>query len=505
MKGVAYDPKGVAMLGKGSPLNVKECPFYKALSSTGLTDSEYINSVADMRGVKANRFNIEVSLAKCDVVPVRPVDDLQIRADDLSFQMYERELTQNVVGPDGTFYMNLQTSPAKFWKRLGCKTKEEALAHPLFHTMFKSVDHVPIFDYNGKVELLPKTDILENNKIRGTFNPPVDFIVKQKSMFDEQNDAIKKSNTNPDKWIKHGAVKQYGGFNELGVHAQIYDFHDEDDCNGYDRNIWLKTCYEFRARGFRQMPFYMVTFVYCMIFAIYSYVLCPDGVIRRRETGNSSGSNNTTTDNSLAHLPICIRLILKLWLKFKGYYPTLTELRKQSRYYIYSDDAFGSHNLQSFFKCTKEEFYLLKVETYKEFGLTLKPSQHFSSYAGPGGIIDPGHSFLGSSFFYDSVSNFYIPFPRVNKIASSMKYIVFAHTAEDTFFRAMALTILSAPVPKLYKECLLFLNFLANNYHDLLVDAVPEQFLRYAIDQNLNPRVWYNLLLGRELSGGGRF
>lgn len=480
------------MLSTKMPLNVKECPVYRDFRATGLSNIDYIDKHATMACVVPRRSNVELSLSKCNIKPKRPVDALQKYADGIAERYLAPYLSTTTVSVDDAVTFNFSTSPSKSWKLRGCKNKGEALNHPEFANRVGSIDHVPIMDYNGKVELLDKEDIIIQNKIRGTFNPPIDFLAKQKILFDRQNANLI---ANRDKiWIKYGFVKQFGGFNRLGkMIEELYDFIDEDDAVGWDRAIWLVWVYEMRTKYLKIADCLLLMLLYVTYFTLNCYVMCPDGVVRIRKTGNFSGSNNTTTDNSMAHMPIVIRFICKLWLFGKNRLPTYDEVFENHMYAIYSDDALGAHKLESL-GISDEDFVRIKTETYLEFGLALKPKQHYHSYMK--GRIDPNHSFLGSSFHYDESLGVYVPYPRVDKLASSLKYFVTPHNDLEMVAKVVSLLILSCAAPELHTECTNFLDFLLARYPD--IQEVPLDWRSYAALARDNPSVWAALLSGRE-------
>ena len=414
LKAIGFNPKGVACLAKGSALNILPDPLFE--EARNYFDFPFIDEHASMRGVKSTRSNVEKSLAKCDARPTYPSDPLQTMVEDMVFTYLKPELSVGVLRPQDDVYIKNASSPGKKWKQKKCKTKGEALSHPDFPSEFRSLTSDPVMDYNGKTELLEVEEIVVEDKIRGTFNPPIDFIMKQKLIFDRQNASIAAASKK--KWIRYGFVKQYGGFHKFCSDMEQFHIIDEDDCKGYDRLIYLMKVYELRWRGFSKFsPGFMLTFWYCAWFSIFNLVLCPDGVVRQRQTGNGSGSNNTTADNSIFHLLVVFRFIFKLWKRYQGRYPTLSEVLDNHRYNIYSDDAVGGHNISLFPDLTLDEFYSMKVSTYLEFGLILKPAQHYLTVRPDLGRISPKHSFLGSYFYYDEKLRFYVPYPRVEKIS----------------------------------------------------------------------------------------
>jgi len=234
---------------------------------------------------------------------------------------------------------------------------------------------------------------------------------------------------------------------------------------------------------------------YVLAFILQSYVICPDGVVRIRTTGNDSGRNNTTTDNSLAHQEILFRFICKLWLFAQGRLPTLDEILAHHKYAIFSDDAFGAHRLKVL-GVKPEDFIRIKEETYAEFGLTFKPSQHFHTSGLVNGRLDPRHSFLGSSFCWSERIKQYIPYPRLDKICSSLVYTVKKLHNDVQIVRTLALLVLSAPIPWLYREISSFLDFLLENYsHSTFV--LPGDLLELVDRARSDPELWFTQSYGR--------
>lgn len=487
---VAYAPARAVPMTEKTPFLIKEELLFQEYLKTGLADKEYLEELATMRGVKPTRRNMTKSVDKCDTKPSYVEDDIQLYVDNMVYQYLGPYLTVPYCNTNHNYDVNNSSSPGKFWKRLGCKTKGDAIKHPLFMDYLVSIDHIPICDYNGKTELLD-ADLIEGGKIRGTFNPPVDFVMKQKFLYDVQNTSLLLHNA--ELWIKYGYVKQFGGIDRMGKLLEECDILSDDDCIGFDRIAWLKKVYELRNRCL-QFPDSMQALVdYVTYFTMHAYVACPDGVIRRRATGNISGSNNTTCDNSILHVFIQMRFITELYLKYLGRLPTLEEVVSSVECYIYSDDNTCGYSFP--FHVELDDFYELKKTVYRKFGFELKPEQKELSRPSRGNLGN--HSFLGSSFHWDAEYEMYVPFPRVEKIASSLFYSIDSKEDIDVLAKAHALTVLSCMVPKLGDECRKFLKFLLSRI------PKPEQVLGFdgmnLINSALeNPKVFYLQLMGRQ-------
>lgn len=470
---------------------------YRDFVRCGYSNMEYIQPLLTHMCVRPTRQAIDKSWRKCNVPEVYPQDSDQEYVEDLGVQYLSRWLKGvGVMGVDDKIEYTSKTSPAKKWRNKGCKTKDDAIKHPDFPKELWNVSKFVLCDMNPKVELLPIKQMVEDDKIRTTFNPECDFVIGQKIIFGPQNDALLAAFS--ESFIKYGFIKQFGGFDDLGKTLEKFEILEEGDAVGYDRFIALCGCYRVRRRLLANPYFYGNNF-YCMVvwYSLNPNIVCPDGVVRQRKTGNISGSNNTTSDNSIAHLLIKFREILNLFKKVFDRRPTLDEILKNHYWAIFSDDCSGAHNISQY-GITLGEFMKNKEETYAQFGLKLKPEQTEYSYIQ--GHIDRKHSFLGSYFYWDEILRVYIPYPRIDKIASSLKYIDHkSDNIEHEISKMVSLCILSAPEPELHRECSNYLNFLFDRYkRDPLNSEIPEEWEQRARNFLKTPRAWFLYAIGRE-------
>jgi hypothetical protein len=440
-----------------------------------------------MRVVKPTKDNVMKSLLKCDAPHLYVVDRLTDLAEEYVYKMYQIELNSDFLGPGEDIYMNLATSPGSELKRLGFKTKNDAIRYGSQYLDWMEIDRVPVFDYNPKIEPLPLEDI-QNGKIRGTFNPQLRYLLLQKFFFEKQNLAITESYQSG--WIKCGFVKEYGGFDRLAKHMEQWEYVMVDDVERWDRRVSLYGVYKIRKRGLRLAKDFELSLSYAIFYVLNAYVYCPDGVIRRRLTGNSSGSNNTTHDNSLAHSIIKMRMYIKVWIYARGVNPSLSEILTHFSPAIYADDIIEGLNLTAV-GVTLAEYNQIKYETYLEFGLTL----HQSLYAvrGPFGRLTPNLTFLGSSFGFDDEFRCYIPIANYEKISSSLIFLEEVNPPiTDVVDRVFALTLLSCTNKDYFRICLAFLRHLFKT-HKIIPIEMYERLLN--LD---NPRSWMLHLIGRE-------
>jgi len=466
----------------------------EGFSARGLVDGAKVNKYATHRGVRANRSNFEKSIRKCDVPMIFPDDQLQWRVEKECSLYLAPALTSTVLQAHDQIYIDSSTSPSSYWKRKGCKTKGEALKHPDFVNAFFNVNEEVVCDYNPKYEALPSESIIVDNKVRGTFNPPVHSIVREKVLFENQNRQLKLFSREPEYPIKYGFVKQYGGFSKLGKIFERYEYCETDDCQGWDRIAFLGRAYNLRIPYIGGIDNHLNTLYTCMAVTVWALVICPDGVVRARPTGNISGGNNTTADNCLVHFPILIRVFFKVWNRAFGCWPSIKQIFSQVHFAIYSDDSVVGINL-SFFNMSVDEYRSIKIETYLEFGLVLKASQHARIVAFE--RLDNTIKFLGSGFQYYPFLDSYIPYPNEEKICSSLKYTLDTKNFTDVFARALALTIISAPVPWLFETAKSFLNFLSYrvNWSETNMSL---DWKRFAQEEKCDATFWIMWMLGRE-------
>ena len=163
---------------------------------------------------------------------------------------------------------------------------------------------------------------------------------------------------------------------------------------------------------------------------------------------------------------------------------------------IYSDDNFSGHNL-SHLGCSIDRFREIKKKVYLECGLTLKEEACITRPV-VNGRISADHQFLGSYFVYYEPLYCYVPYPRVEKICSSLMFKSTQENKplEDVIAKAISLCILSSPYPELAQEIQSFLIFLVGNLKDK--STIPEEWTKWIGAAQYNSSVWFSLLCGFE-------
>jgi len=483
-------------LGNKSPLQIKLCPYFAAYEKSGLfDDSKYVTDHATHAPVRQNRTNLSLSFKKCDKPHQYPHDRLQDYVIVLAKRYFHTQLAVTTVHPDDSFYVNRSASPSSYYRAQGMINKgefidnKEVMERDVLET-FK----VRVCDYNAKYELKEIEEILVDNKIRGTFNPPMDVAMQEKLIYGRQNANILKNYRTS--WIQYGLVMQYGGFNEVGKRLERFEYTDSGDIKGWDRGVPLDGAMILRNELLicpRQL--YHIQ-CYITEFLLHSLVYDVDGYVCERQTGQISGSDMTTSNNSLAHQIIWFRIICKLWLLGMGRLPSLEEIEENHLVLIYSDDRLGGHNLSKI-NISVETFTQIKSDTYKEFGLEEHPELRKTLKCC--GRVNPDHDFLGAKFTYDEDLHTYVPTPDINKMISSLKYSLDDKQPTDVVVKALAITSLLAPVPDAYRVAAGFLRFLMSNvkFDRKMLPQDWWDLIEMALD---SPRLWYLKQLGRQSS-----
>jgi len=442
--------------------------------------------------VRATKESMDISINKMDTKAICPDPKTdEVFRITLSLVIKYLEYMRSTVDPKRQIEFNGAAAPGLGYSG----TKADALKSERFKRNFPSLDKVPVDVLNDKNEELAKED-LDRKKVRTVFGSPVDFVAKEKIAYGGQNEKIK--NNHRHSWIKYGCVKQYGGFDIIFKLIERFLLRAESDCSGWDRIIFLLFVYFVRHSLLDNYVDYRNLCDFVSFFNIHGVVILPDGTIWIRDTGCSSGKNNTTTDNSIGHLIIKFYMLLSR-AKELGKPLKLSTILENAECAIYSDDKIISLDPE-FWQWDVESYKAFEAKIYLKFGLTIKPSQQFVTMGVPGKPVDPGHSFLGSFAHFNDTYSMYIPYPRVGKVTSSLINKLPNLDDELIFRRFLVLATLIYPNRELFKEAISLIKFYMsknpqNNAtyqmileeHSLDLD-VETEFLRLYIGFEANPR-----------------
>lgn len=406
--------------------------------------------------------NVEAQILKCDVPPIYPQNRCMDRVMQLCHSYFK--CLRSEAGFDKNFSYTLGTSGGIPWNKCGLKNKRQVLEKftTLLLKYVYNTNYPDIACYNDKDELLSWEDILRK-KSRGIFGSTFHGVIREKILYGRQNDIIHDMHQNS--WIKYGFVKQYGGFDTFFKSLENKSFRWESDCSGYDRKIFLKFVYDIRNANIINADQYQEMIDRVTSDNVNPMVLLPNGYVVRRKTGNNSGKNNTTVDNSIAHFIINIYLFLKK-LVLEGAVPeeiNLSDILPKVNLGIYSDDKIGSFNLEDFGWTSPEDFLSFERDVYSEFGLELKASAQAWSLDYDLGRIAEKHSFLGSYAGFDEFVHMYVPVPRFGKICASFTQKYSGRDKVLRFIRYVVLTLNCVPKSDYFDASLHFLTWYYNH------------------------------------------
>lgn len=428
--------------------------YFKEFAEKNPNHAYFIEREADWRPVFESYSAVWKSIRKLDTSDVLDRTDkfhnLGVTYADIMLREYLRST------PTMEFDIDLDTAPGAIYRKYGCKDKYTAIGTDIYD-YYRTGSFIPIWSLSGKAEFQGPEELKEE-KIRTFMGPPLEFLIKQKVLFTNQNTNLKNCCNDPSQWIKYGFVKQYGGFHKLFKNMEKFDLVWTGDVSGYDRSLQVQPeVYALRSKylsidseKLRQELDYVV------YHTINSTLLLPNGALFQRNCGNNSGSLNTTTDNSIAHVIMMFRFLIKAWYDHYGAMPTYADIMMNCEVNIMSDDNCGSLNSQAFgldeFSFPDAlrlnyAFYRLMV---KEKALVVRMRK----------LDEPinGIEFLGSES--KLVDGWYFPLPRRGKICSRAVYI----NEKEEFWRVLAritaLTLHAMPVDELreyFKSLLVFM------------------------------------------------
>jgi len=400
--------------------------------------------------------NVAAQIDKCDVPAIYPENDNMHETMKLCKVFFRYIRSEPSHEPEEHTY-DLTTSPGLPLNKSGCRTKKDVLTRKkVLLIKFTFNLKYPVIDaYNDKIELLDWMDLMRG-KMRGVFGSSFHGIIREKFLYGNQNTKILEDCENS--WIKYGLVKQYGGFSKAIRKLEKFEFVWESDVSGYDRKICLKFVYQIRNENVIDSHLYTPLIEAVTDSNVSPMVLLPNGYVVKRSTGNDSGKNNTTTDNSIAHFIIMIYLFVKR-LRQLNEVPKLTYIFSNVELLIYSDDKIGGMNLSAFGWEDPKDFLDFEREVYAEFGLECKASSQVHTLKKVGERVPDVHSFLGSFTHYDSNLEVYVPYPRFGKICSSLTQKYDNPDILIRFCRTVNLTVSCYPNDEIFERALHYLSW----------------------------------------------
>lgn len=434
---------------------------------------------------------------KMDKLPVYPNDEVVKLAEEYTYRMYQSCLEARLTMEPS---VHGSKSPAFPYTKAGFSTKAEAIISD-FHKELMMSKPTPIWKDSAKGgEALPVED-LETGKLRTFSQVPLFFAVYQKFLFEDQNDRMKHNHKKT--WGQYGWVKQYGGFNRMFREFEKFLTRVMADVSGWDRSVFLEAVYRLRTRGLftandwlrdsvqmRELIQYVVENT---VRPITSFV---DGSVWRRKTGNCSGSNNTTTDNTLAHSIVLFYFFIWRFHSVHGVMPEYEQIVNFTVAKLFGDDSAFSLDVDHFGFNSQEDLRLALVEAYSRFGLTLKEKAVFIDWLNPGKVT--GIEFLGSTGEWSNKHGLYIARPRISKLAYSLACSNENDTLETEIQKAVTIwdlvSLVETPFERVVHN---YCCFLYNYARDLHFEGVSRPFIA-SLERVIARRVDWSLVQGFE-------
>jgi len=364
---------------------------------------------------------------KVDYPGLLPQDDhIYDLALEFTYRMYRRCLEQPI-DPSPQFVAD--ASPGFPFSSLGYANKEQALSSELCKSFIANFEPPVALSTPKGSEALPVEDLVEG-KLRTIFNTPPHLLFWQKFYFQNQNEFMKKYHSTT--WGKYGYIKQYGGFHRLFSELLPFTYKLDLDVSGWDRRIFLGSAYYLRERGLRTYygehhPCNTKAFLHAVNESVYPLVGFCDGSIWRRPTGNNSGSNNTTTDNTLAHTIICFYAALIRFQEVKGRLPTYEEVQEHFKFFLFGDDNCAGISNEMFEDESQIGPFFARI--YALFGLVIKNGA-VTVVTTPPRVPFSGISFLGSTARFEN--GYFVPYPRISKLIFALTSLMKSEHPDDS-------------------------------------------------------------------------
>jgi hypothetical protein len=330
-----------------------------------------------------------------------------------SMFLYSHTLTKDYVGgyiprhgPCSVFNVDFSTGSGVPYNFYHGFLKKADVPLSLISDAVEHWDQPAIWKISAKRERMLLFDINEENKIRTFTQPPFHYLVQQQIFSYTFNGGMKDV-----PWSAYGFDWHHGGFNRLIQRLAIHENFTEWDVSKWDKRLPTKyDCTRIRRHLLEINSEEEANFYKMRLREQQPLVLLPNGDLVQMQSGQVSGSANTTSDNTLSHIQILMYLCVRAYYDKLGEYPTLQFILSNVEAALYGDD-----NL-----CGFSDFYHGYLDDkdfitsiMMEFGLVIKndPKKFNSSKS----VI--GHTFLGMevTFFRGR----YVPYYAYSKVLDS--------------------------------------------------------------------------------------
>ncbi len=386
-------------------------PFFKINEEPWRFDgSDYV--VGEMLGEKCMSAHVQLTnenyhraIMEFDHPKVLPNDQMFIKAIDYVNELIDSVCPNHKPAYGEDLYCDFTKSPGyplnKLYREKGdCPI--EVINYELHGPQNKY-----IWQLTPKSEILPLTKIREN-KIRTFMIPPFGYLIQQKIFSKRFNECLKKL-----EWVGLGFNFHHLGYDRLFRNISKFRYKGESDVKYWDKRFPLKdTCYDMRRRKLILTKEEEKIFEQLREQEIYPTVLLPSGELIEMTVGQCSGSENTSTDNTIAHIIIKVYEILTYYEDNKLPLPHWQEIFTNVYYKIFSDDNIWGCTEKYRFLCDPERAKII----YSRFGLTIDINDPLKWRTSESVI---GMTFLGMKC--DTYENKFIPtFPWQKVVDSSI-------------------------------------------------------------------------------------
>lgn len=443
--------------------NYKQEPFFYIIDETAYNLLKF--DVTDAI-VRPTRENVKLALVNFDNVSVMIWNENMEYAKKLLLQylsMFIDKVKPNYEG----LKMKYNTSPG-YPLNLYFKQKDN-VPEELVEQMFEEETDEVIWQMSMKRETLPLTKILKDNKMRSFMMPPMIFLMKQKIFCQDFNEKLKT--------VPYSAY----GFNlhNLGFHSLISRIAKFGHVVDYDIKYWdkrfplKKFCYDIRKEFLNMDEREEELFENLRRFEEEPVVLTPEGFTYKFQVGQCSGSENTTSDNIVAHLFIIFYEFICGWMELYNDKPILDHILKNAEIAVYSDDNISSYSENVPFMYDP----LKKNEIFQHFGMKIEwdnPEKWNLSKT----VI--GHKFLGLEV--QLVDRYYVWSFDYAKILNSTVLNKNEHSAQIRVQGFVTLLSLLVFMPE-YDE---YRKFIINYCEELNVEVPMMLSQRYAMQNEFN-------------------
>jgi len=313
-------------------------------------------------------------------------------------------------------------APGHPYPNFGLDTKGAALASELHAELLKTMPD-PIWKSTPKGrEAIPDEDLL-TGKLRTFHQVSLYFAAWQKFFFQAQNEAMKRRHGSL--WGKYGYVKQYGGLDRMFRRLEKFSTRFMADISGYDRVAFLERVYRLRGKGLKLAN----AELFDKFSAIFDWVVkntvtpvtsMVDGSVYRRPTGNCSGSNNTTSDNTILHIIVMIYFCLVTYFEKFGEILEYESMMEHMDSFLFGDDNATALDEEFFGFESEDELKVSVIRAFQDWGFVIKGKSWKCQFGVKPGTSVSGIEFLGSTGVWVEKLQAYLPKPRVSKLTFSL-------------------------------------------------------------------------------------